>query len=576
MNKYFRYILIFLIIPVALFSQTEIKKITLEDIFLNRTFAMTGFEQAKHMNDGEHYSKFDDDGNIVIVKYSDGEEKDIVINAEYITENIEGMAMDYTFSKDEKKILITANIKPIYRRSYESDYYLYDIESKSISKVNTNGKVEAASLSPDGNLVSYVYENNLFIKILGTGENIQITSDGKRNEIINGLPDWVYEEEFSLPRAYFWSGDSKKIAYIKFDESKVKEYTLQDYNKNNYPEVVKYKYPKAGEDNSKIGVFVYDLETANTLQAVLGSDTDIYIPRIKWTNNPDLLSIVRLNRLQNKFDVLLWNLKDNSSNLIFTEESKTYIDEFYDLTFLEDNSFLKLSQQSGYRHIYRYDINGKLINQITNGRWEVGGISAIDEKNQKIFYISDEPSVLDRAVYSIKFDGSNKKLISNEHGYTIPNFSKGCKYYISNYSDANSPYVISVNSADDGSIVRIREDNKDLKAKMEEYGFVKKEFFTFKTSNGTELNGYMIKPSKIKDGEKLPVLMEVYGGPGSQLVLNTYSGFYLNWYEYLCQQGYIIACVDNRGTGGRGADFETCTYMKVGEYELEEQIEASK
>jgi dipeptidyl-peptidase-4 len=576
MNKFFTYILLLLIIPIIGYSQTEKKQITLEDIFVKKTFAMSGFEQAKHMNDGKHYSRFDDDGNIVLVNYKDGETEKIIVSEETLKNSIDGSVSDYTFSKDEQKILITANVRHIYRRSYESDYYVYDINSETFTKVNDSNKVEAASLSPDGNSVSYVYENNLFVKELNNGKIVQVTSDGKRNKIINGMPDWVYEEEFSLPRAYFWSDDSKKIAYIKFDESQVKEYVLQEYNKNNYPEVISYKYPKAGEDNSKIGVYVYNLITTKTLQADLGKDTDIYIPRINWANNSDILSIVRLNRLQNRFDVLMWNTEDGTNKLILTEESKTYIDENYDLTFLEDNSFLRLSQQDGFRHIYRYDINGKLIKQITSGRWEVSGILATDEKNQILYYSSDEPSVIDRSVYSIGFDGSNKKLVSPEHGFTIADFSKGCRYYMSIYSDANAPYSISINSSEDGSIIRMIEDNKKVSDKMKEYGFVRKEFFKFKTSDGTELNGYMMKPSDMQAGKKYPVLMNVYGGPGSQQVLNTYSSFDMLWFEYLCSKGYVIACVDNRGTGGRGADFKNCTYMKLGEYELADQIEAAK
>jgi dipeptidyl-peptidase-4 len=576
MNKFFKYFLVLLIIPAVCFSQSDTKKITLEDIFVKRVFAISGFEQEKHLNDGEHYAKYDEDDNIVTAGYKDGETVNTILTAEYIKDNIEGTVSDYTFSKDEKKILISANQKPIYRRSYEADYYVYDIDSKSIKKVNDERKVEMALLSPDGNCVSYIFENNLFIKNLALNEITQITKDGKRNEIINGMPDWVYEEEFGMSRAYFWSDDSKKIAFIRFDESNVKQYTLQDYNKENYPDVITYKYPKAGEDNSKIGVFVFDIPSANIMQADLGSDSDIYIPRICWTKDTELLTITRMNRLQNKIDIMLWDLLANTNRIILTEESKTYIDENYDLTFLPDNSFLRLSQQDGYRHIYRYDINGSLLKQITSGKWEVNSIAGIDDKNQTLFYISDEPSVIDKAVYSINFDGSGKKLVSKEHGNTMADFSKGCRYYLSVYSDANSPYEFSIKSSSDGKTVRMLDDNKKVLDKMHEYGFVKKEFFKFKTSSGTELNGYIMKPEKIKDGEKLPVLMMVYGGPGSQQVLNAFSSFDYIWHQYICQHGYIIACVDNRGTGGRGEEFEKCTYLKLGEYELADQIEAAK
>ncbi len=576
MNKFFKYFPVLLIIPALGFSQSDTKKITLEDIFVKRVFSVSGFEQEKHLSDGEHYAKYDDDDNIVTAGYTDGETVNTILTAQYIKDNIEGTVSDYTFSKDEKKILISANQKPIYRRSYEADYYVYDIESKSVKKVNDDRKVEMALLSPDGNYVSYIFENNLFIKNIALNEITQITKDGKRNDIINGMPDWVYEEEFGMPRAYFWSDDSKKIAFIRFDESNVKQYTLQDYNKENYPEVITYKYPKAGEDNSKTGVFVYDIPSANIAQAELGSDSDIYIPRICWTKDSELLSITRMNRLQNKLDILLWDLQANTCKLILTEESNTYVDENYDLTFLADNSFLRLSQQDGYRHIYRYDIKGSLVKQITIGKWEVNNIAGVDEKNQTLFYISDEPSVIDKAVYSINFDGSGKKLISKEHGNTMADFSKGCRYYLSIYSDANSPYEFSIKSSSDGKTVRMLDDNKKVLDKMHEYGFVKKEFFKFKTSSGTELNGYIMKPDKIKDGEKLPVLMTVYGGPGSQQVLNAFSSFDYIWHQYICQHGYIIACVDNRGTGGRGEEFEKCTYLKLGEYELEDQIEAAK
>lgn len=576
MSKFYRFLLLIILISNIGISQSDFQKITLEDIFVKKTFTVKGYEQAKHLNDGENYSKFDKDGNIISVNYVTGEKNLDILSEEYLKNNIEGSADDYEMSSDEKKILITANITPIYRRSYQSDYYIYDIETKEISKVNTDEKVEVASLSPDSRYVSYIFKNNLYIKDLSTNEIKQITSDGKYNEIINGMPDWVYEEEFAMSRAYFWSGDSKKIAYIKFNESNVKEYTLEQYNNENYPEIIKYKYPKAGEDNSAVGVYVYDISSGVTTQANLGSDTDIYIPRIKWTSENDLLSIVRMNRLQNKFEILLYNTSIDSTKLILTEESKTYIDENYNLSFLKDNSFLRLSQQYGFRHIFRYDINGKLIKQITKGNWEVSDISYIDEENQIIYYRSDETSPLDMALYYIGFDGDNKTLISSPKGYTNANFSKGGKYFLSLYSDANTPPILSLNNARDGKTIRVIEDNKKLSEAMKEYGFVKKEFFKFKTEDGTELNGYMIKPSNIKEGEKLPVLMYVYGGPGSQQVLNAFSPFDLFWFQYLCQNGYIIACVDNRGTGGRGEAFEKCTYLKLGEYELSDQIEAAK
>jgi len=417
-------------------------------------------------------------------------------------------------------------------------------------------------------------DNNMFIKNLENGNEQQITTDGLYNNIINGTTDWVYEEEFSFTKGFFWSPDGSKIAFYRFDESNVKEYQMTMWG-DLYPEHYKYKYPTAGEDNSIIKILAYDLATKQTIEMDIGEDTDIYIPRIKWTKNSKKLSIQWMNRLQNELKILLADVTTGKTKIIYHETNKYYIDITDNLTFLEDNEhFIITSEQDGYNHIYLYDMEGNLNKQLTKGKWDVTEFIGVDEKKGLVYFISAETTPLNRELYVVKLNGSGKKKLSEKDGNNRVQFSKQFKYFINTYTNANTPANITVNSAK-GDELRVLKDNLKLIETTEEYKFSPKEFFTFYTSEGVELNGWMIKPPDFDPAKKYPVLMYVYGGPGSQTVRNSWGGGNL-WYQMLASKGIIIASVDNRGTGARGEEFKKMTYLQLGKYETIDQIEAAK
>jgi len=576
MKNIFRIISItVLLFTVAISSYSQKKEITLEDIFVKRKFFSFNYFIPVSLNDGEHYAVLESDNSVNAYRFSDGELAKNIMPPLGELKNAEGIKEidEFILSADNSKILLLTNTKQIYRRSSESDVFLFDVSSGTLKKINHSEKIQKPVFSPDGKYISYVFKNNLYVEDVNTLEVTPVTEDGKINEIINGLPDWVYEEELSMDVAFAWNSESNKIAFLRFDESKVKEYTLIRYG-NVYPEVFKYKYPKAGEDNSELRLFVYDLNTDEKKELSLGEDKNIYIPRLKWTTNPNILSVVRLNRHQNYMDVLHYNMNHTEPDIFYADEDKYYLDEIYDFTYLKDNSIIALSGRSGFKHIFHIKPN-KSIFQITKGDFEVSEILSVDENSERIFYISSEPSPVDRALYSVKLDGTGKKLLSKENGYTSAEITKNGNYIIERHSDANTPAVVNIKDSD-GNLVRNVFNNRTQSEAHIEYGFANKEFFTFETSEKIKLNGWMMKPKNFNAEKKYPVLFYVYSGPGSQTVLNVYSSLEYLWSQYLCGKGYIIVSVDTRGTGGRGEEFQKQTYLKLGEYELKDHIEAAK
>ena len=574
MKKYFILLYIIIFIP---FVYPQSNEITLEDIFLNGKYRAQSLDDFKHLKDGEHFAMLDTSQNIIRIDYATGNNTETILSNEKLLKLIEKPDIsidDFQFSDDENLILISTETERLFRHSSVSNYYIYDIQKKSLTALSVNGKQRLATFSPDNKKIAFVRDNNIFIKDLIDNQEIQITKDGKRNKIINGAPDWVYEEEFALSKAFDWSSDGSELAYMRFDESNVKEFDLTFYG-DLYPELFKYKYPKAGEDNSIVSVWIYDLNSQKSVKVDVGSNPDQYIPRIKWSKSVDDLSLVRLNRLQNKLEILFVNSSTGTAKVVVTEESKTYIDEDFDIRFLKDNRFIRFSGKDGFRHLYLYDKNGNLINQVTKGEWEVRQLNGVDEKNNIVYYESNEPSGFVRATYSIHIDGTEKKLTSAENGYSIANFCSNFKYYISYHSDANTPATISIN-LNDGRTVRVLKENTKLKDFISTKEFVKKDFFKFTTSKGFELNGWIMKPENISKDEKHPVLLYVYGGPGSQSVMDVWGGNDYVWYQMLCKKGYIIACVDGRSTGGRGEEFQKCNYEHLGTVEVEDQIETAK
>ena len=559
------------------FAQSDTKELSLEDIWESGKFYPRSVSEIRSMNDGEHYCVLKDK-EIVRCSYKTGKEDKRILTKVQLNKAV-GVGKikinDYSFSSDESKILIATETERIYRHSEKANFCIWDIKSETLSELSKNGKQRLADFSPDGSKVAFVRDNNLFIKDLVNNTEIQITKDGKDRHIINGTTDWVYEEEFSFTKGFFWSPNGKYIAFYKFDESKVKEYWMTTYGEL-YPEKYKFKYPKAGEDNSIVSIHIYNIADEATKVVDVGEETDQYIPRIKWTKNSNILSVQRMNRLQNKLEILFADVSSGKSEVVYSEENKYYIDITDNLRFLDDNTtFIITSEQDGYNHIYLYDFTQKQSIQLTKGKWDVVEIKGVNESKKLVYYISAEDSPMDRYLYSVKFDGSKKTKISKRNGWNGVKFSKNYKYYINTFSDANTPPVYSINTSN-GEVKKELENNSALLKRMEDYGFSKQEFFTFKTSEDVELNAWIIKPKDFNPKKKYPVFVYVYGGPGSQTVENQWGWFNFVWFQLLAQKDYIVVSVDNRGTGFRGEEFEKCTYQKLGKLETIDQIEAAK
>jgi len=573
-------ILILLLISTSVFGQSK-KMFTLEDVFKKGTFSTKGMRGLRSMQDGNTYLSVETDEKTKVRyvaknNYLDGKQNSILFKETDLVYKVDTLPISTNFNDNETKILIPVGEEAIYRRSSKANYFVYDLLSKKITEVSAKGKQLFATFSPDGNSVAFVRDNNLFVKNLINGEEKQLTSDGKNNEVINGRSDWVYEEEFSFAQAFYWSPDGKKIAFYKFNEKEVPEFSMTMFD-GLYPTEYKYKYPKPGEKNAIVSIHVYDLASSNTKTVDIGTESDQYIPRIRWTQDANTVCVLRMNRHQNKVEYLLANASTGATNTMMTETDKYYVDiEKEQLTFLNNGKqFINVSEKDGFNHIYLYDLSGKQIAQITKGAWEVTDIYGIDQKNGLVYYQSSESSPLQRDVYVIGLNGKGKRKISTQAGTNTASFSTTFNYYILANSSAKSPSYVSLHT-NKGAVIRVLEDNAKAKAKFAEYQLSPTEFFSLTTSEGVNLNGYMIKPADFDPNKKYPVFMYVYGGPGSQNVVDSWGASRNMWFNYLAQKGYIIACVDNRGTGARGAEFKKMTYQNLGHYETIDQIEGAK
>jgi len=573
-------IVILLLISTSVFGQSK-KTFTLEDVFKKGTFSTKGMRGLRSMQDGNTYLSVETDEKTKVRyvaknNYLDGKQNSILFKETDLVYKGDTLPISTNFNDNETKILIPVGEEAIYRRSSKANYFVYDLLSKKITEVSAKGKQLFATFSPNGNSVAFVRDNNLFVKNLLNGEEKQLTSDGKNNEVINGRSDWVYEEEFSFAQAFYWSPDGKKIAFYKFNEKGVHEFSMTMFD-GLYPTEYKYKYPKPGEKNAIVSIHVYDLASSNTKTVDIGTESDQYIPRIRWTQDANTVCVLRMNRHQNKVEYLLANASTGATNTMMTETDKYYVDiEKEQLTFLNNGKqFINVSEKDGFNHIYLYDLSGKQIAQITKGEWEVSDIYGIDQKNGLVYYQSSESSPLQRDVYVIGLNGKGKRKISTQAGTNTASFSTTFNYYILANSSAKSPSYVSLHT-NKGVVIRVLEDNAKAKTKFAEYQLSPTEFFSLTTSEGVNLNGYMIKPADFDPNKKYPVFMYVYGGPGSQNVADSWSGSRNMWFNYLAQKGYIIACVDNRGTGARGAEFKKMTYQNLGHYETIDQIEAAK
>lgn len=574
--KCFKYSLcVSFLFSLVLTAQT--KEITLEDIW-SGAFRTQGMDVLHSMKDGKRYSVFNFDRasrntSIDIYDYKTLSKTQTLVSASKIKEL--NYFTDYAFSNDEQKVLLATDETSIYRRSSKGHYFVYNINDASITSLFEE-KIQEPRFSPNGDKVAFAYNNNLYVKDLFADTLTQITFDGEKNKIINGVTDWVYEEEFSIVCAFEWNSEGTKIAYIKFDESQVPEFSMDVYGNQLYQTQQVFKYPKAGESNSAVSLHIYDFNT-NDSKAVNVSKSykDFYIPRIKWTNKANVLSAQFLNRKQNKLDLWLINTKDDTSEVVLEEHDKAYIDITDNLTFLSDNSFIWTSEKDGYNHIYHYSEKGNLINQVTKGNWEVTHYYGYSKAMNTVFYQSTEEGSINRSVYAIKLNGRNKAKLSKREGTNEASFSANFTYFINSFSNTTTPPVYTLNDSKTGNVIKKIKDNEALLELLSEYKTSKKEFSTILV-NGNNLNMWMIKPNDFDASKKYPLLMYQYSGPGSQEVANTWNSYNDYWFQSLTQQGYIIACVDGRGTGFKGADFKKVTQNDLGNYEVEDQIEAAK
>tara|TARA_R110002051_G_scaffold70735_1_gene127308 strand:+ start:83 stop:2248 length:2166 start_codon:yes stop_codon:yes gene_type:complete len=562
------------LIGFSAITNAQKKSVALEEIW-DGTFRTEGLDALRSLKNGTQYTVLNFDRNtrtssIDIYDYVSLKKVGTIVNSSNLTEI--PFFTSYEFSADESKVLLATEKEAIFRRSSIGIFYLYDVKSKETIKISEN-KIQEPTLSPDNSKVAYVFENNLYIFDIQQKVTTKVTHDGVKNKIINGVTDWVYEEEFGFVRAFDWNADGSKIAFLRFDETNVPEFSMDIYGKSLYQTQDVFKYPKAGEDNAIVSLHMLDVKSKNSNKVDL--QNAYYIPRIKWMNNSNMLSVQTLNRHQDDLKLYAVSAKNNTVSLLLEEKDAAYVDVTDNLTFLEDDSFIWTSEKDGYNHLYLYNEEGKLLNQITKGDWEVTNYYGYDQDEDKIYYQSTENGAINRDVYSIDSNGKNKKRLTTKTGQNRADFSADYTYFINTFSNVNTPPEYSLYTAISGKRVKEILNNNALLTKLESYKISPKEFSTISV-NGNELNMWMIKPTDFDENKKYPLFMFQYSGPGSQSVSNTWMASNDYWYQLLASEGYIVACVDGRGTGYKGRDFKKVTQKELGKYEVEDQITAAK
>ena len=562
-------------------------KVTLNDVMYGGYWPQT-YAAIKPMADGVHFARMSDDRSLILKgSFKNGEIVDTLFNAA-TARGFEQKYIDgYQFSPDEQLILLQTRTKSIYRNSFTAEHYIYSRKNNKVEPLSQNGAQQVPKFSPDGTMIAFVRDNNLFlVKLMFGNAESQITTDGEFRKIINGIPDWVNEEEFMNNCSYDFSADSKMIAYIKYDESEVMMYDMPMYIPTGAPNTeyddfcapYSFKYPVAGAANSKLSVHSFDIKSRVTRKLNVNIPEEGYIPRIKFTKNPDVLAVLTLNRHQSILEIQAVNPRSGNSKTILREESDTYLNEqVYTGIEFYDKHFVFQSERSGYNQLYLYTIDGMLVRPITKGEFEVKHFYGWDSNKNEFYYSSNEGSPLREYVYKVNAKGKKTKLTAKE-GTNSAVFSTGMKYFINTHSSINTPHTVTTND-NNGKVIKTLIDNKNLKERLAKFDMPTKEFFTFKTSDGVELNGWMVKPADFDEGKKYPVVMFQYSGPYSQQVHDSwYMGNYGNamFESYMAGEGFIMVCVDGRGTGGRGTEFGKCTYLNIGQYEPGDQVETAK
>jgi dipeptidyl-peptidase-4 len=572
MKNLFSFLLFTFALSITLPAQN--KPVALEEIW-NGTFRTEGLDALRSLNNGKQYTVLNFDRNtktssIDIYDYESLNKVGTVVNSDDLPA-ISNFS-SYEFSADETKVLLVTEREAIFRRSSLAIYYVYDVALKSTIKIS-NTKIQEPTFSPDNSKVAFVSENNIYIFDIATQKTTQVTTDGIKNKIINGVTDWVYEEEFGFVRAFDWNADGSKIAFLQFDETNVPEFSMDVYGTDLYQAQTVFKYPKAGEENAIVSLHLLDVASGKITDVNL--DNAYYIPRIQWMNDKNRLSVQTLNRHQDHLKIYAVNTKNNSVSVLLEEKDAAYVDITNNLTFLEDDSFIWTSEKDGYNHIYLYNVDGKLMNQITKGNWEVTNFYGYDQNEDKVYYQGTENGAIHRDVYSIESNGKNKKRLTTKEGQNSADFSADFTYFINTFSSATTPPEYTLHKALTGKKVKDILDNNALLQKLENYQISSKEFSIISV-NGNDLNMWMIKPVNFDATKKYPLFMFQYSGPGSQSVSNTWMGSNDYWYQLLASEGYIIACVDGRGTGLKGRDFKKVTQKELGKFEVEDQISAAK
>lgn len=552
------------------------QNLSVERIWRNYEFTTKSAGAYQMLQDGQHYVEWGGNGNLVKGDLSDdAKNKEILIPGSTLVWNDKPIEVaGFEFNASEDKVLLWTAPKAIYRRSFEAFYFLYDLNSKKLEALDADHAPQTlAEYSPDGTSVSYIHGNDIFIKELKSGEMTKVTQDGKRNKIINGTTDWVYEEEFAITKAYCWSPDSKYLAFLKFDEREVPEFQMAMYGQL-YPEHYTYKYPKAGELNSKVTLHIVDLKSLK----IQGVEVGIYeyIPRLNWSSKANQLVVQTMNRHQNELNYWLVDAtqKHFKTTKFFTETSTTYIDIDNNLLVLQDGkSILRTSESSGFNHIYKLGFDGSTT-PITKGDWDVIEFLGFDEQTQTIYYSSAELGAIYKSVYSIQIDGSQKKNLTAALGYNNATFLNGMKYFIHTYSNANTPPVICLRKSN-GEFVKTLEENTALLDKMRNEKLSPRVFISIPTPS-VILNASLIYPVSYDSTKKYPVFVNVYGGPGHNEVLDCWDGNDYFFHNLLAQDGYMVLSIDPRGTQYRGADFKKSTYLQLGKLEIQDVVEATK
>ena len=579
----FKYLLVSLFLVFGTLSATaqEKKNFDLEDLYMRPTFYAKSVRGMNSMKDGKTYANFEK-GQLNIYNYKTGKLEKTLFGIADLTLHPDSLPIglqDYELSANEDKMLCATEMESIYRHSYHATYYVYDFNTKTLQPLSENGKQRLATFSPDATKVAFMRDNNLFIKDLKTGEEEQFTKDGLYNHIINGAPDWVYEEEFSFSQGFYWSPDSKKIAYMKFDESNVREFQMEEFE-GLYPDWYSFKYPKAGEDNSIVEIYVYDLESGKTVKMDTGKETDIYLPRIAWTKDANVLAIQRLNRHQNHLEILAADATTGKSRVFYDETNEYYIDITDDWHFLEDGKrFLMTSERSGYNHIYLCNLDGTEAKQLTNGPWDVTSVYGFDGK--EVYFQAAKNTPVDRQIYAVNLKGKMREVIGRE-GTNHATFSKDFSYLININSTINQPRQFELYT-NKGKLVRVLEDNHEFAEKLKTFNLGEKKLmkisdpaFTLPDGTQVDVDAWQILPPDFDPNKKYPVLIYVYGGPGHQTVNNSWANSDYWWMQLLAQHGIISVSINNRGSGAQGEAFKKMTYLQLGKYETEDMITLAK